>query len=58
MTVYMEVTQDEYELPVAISDTLRGLARLRKVYPSNISQSINYSKKFPKYVKVEIEEDD
>lgn len=54
----MEITQDEYELPIAVSDTLRGLAKLRNVCPSSISKSINHSKKFPKYIKVEVEEDE
>lgn len=58
MTLYMEVTQDEYELPVAIADTVAGLAKLRNVCPSCISKSIHHSKKQPKYVKVEIDEDE
>lgn len=55
MTIYMKTTKDEYELPVAVSDTLRGLAAILGVTPGCISSSISHKRKG--YYKVEIEDD-
>lgn len=60
--VYMEVTKDKYELPLAVSDSIRELARMRGVNASTISHAINGidGKNFvrSKYKAVEIDEDE
>ena len=68
MTLWMEITNDEYELPVAVADTATELAKLRGVSRSGIhsamlkykSRQENNKNKVPfcKYKKIEIEEDD
>lgn len=59
MTVYMEVTNDEYELPVAVADTAKELAKLSRVDYSTVRrglykerQGINGSR----YKKIEIDD--
>ena len=52
----MEVTEDKYELPVAIADSLRELANMRKVSPSGICKRLHNTKATVKYVRVEIDE--
>ena len=37
MMVYMEVTQDEYELPVAIADSPKLLAEISQTTQRNVS---------------------
>lgn len=61
MVVYMQVTKDEYELPVAIADTVAELAMLTGIKPNSISTSISKAKKYKRksqYVKIEIDEGD
>ena len=68
MTLWMEVTRDEYELPIAVSTSVKELAELRKTTPGAIRSAMNKYKKrmetnkkkkpLCRYVKVEIEEDD
>ena len=60
MTVYMEVTKDIYELPVAIADSVEKLAKIRKVSANAISSRMYHCKKrgyWCRYLKVEIEDD-
>lgn len=60
MILYMEVTQDKYELPVAVAYTVAELARLRGVKESTIYSYISREKagRFKsKYKKVEVEDD-
>lgn len=60
MNVYMEVTKDIYELPVAIADTVKELARIRNVNPLTISSTMVHCRKRghrSKYVRVVIEDD-
>lgn len=45
MKVYMEVTKDEYELPVAIADSQTELAKMVGVRPSTVSISCDRRKK-------------
>lgn len=52
--VWMEVTPDKYELPVAVADSLRALAKLRGVTPSAISHSVHKFGDRGKYRRVEI----
>lgn len=61
ITVWMKVTLDEYELPVAIADTAGQLADLIGVRTNNIYSAISNARQGGyrcSYVKVEIEEDD
>lgn len=61
-TVYMKVTNDQYELPVAIEDTAKALAKKFGVGVSCIHSSISLEKsgkvKHSSYKRVEIEEED
>lgn len=63
MILYLCVTNDEYELPVAVADTQAELARMRGVHFSTISGALrrtftrhNINKKF-KYIEVEVTDD-
>lgn len=59
-TVYMKVTKDEYELPVAIADSIAELAKMLGVTRQHIYDSMRHAKqrghKTP-YIKVEIEKE-
>lgn len=66
--IYMAVTDDRFELPLAVGDSCRDLARLVGVDPGVICRQVNGAvkgayKKGRKFVRVyvdgkEIEEDD
>ena len=62
MTLYIKTTDDEYELPVAVGESIADLARQLKVSCSVISHSINKTRKgiyhHSVYKKVEVEDDD
>ena len=62
MKVYMEVTQDEYELPLAIADSPAELARMCGVNPNAVSSAISHWKsgKHPRsrFIVVKIDEED
>lgn len=56
--VYMAVTKDKYELPIAVADTTAELAKLVGVSRNAINSAISHAKKkgFNScYVKVVIE---
>ncbi|MBQ7067155.1 MAG: hypothetical protein IJN92_10090 [Lachnospiraceae bacterium] len=59
MTVYMEVTQDEYELPVAVADTVEELAKMRGTTIGSILSTISKYKcgkrKKIKYLRVDLD---
>lgn len=60
MTLWMEVTMDEYELPVAVASSAEELARKIGKTTNNIYSAIYKAKVRgyrSKYVKVEVEED-
>ena len=61
MTVWMVVTKDEYELPVAIADTAKELARICGVSNRTVISGALRSKsgkvKKSRYIKVEIDDD-
>lgn len=44
MKVYIMVTQDEFELPVAIADTVTELSKIAGVHARTIYSSISYIK--------------
>lgn len=52
--IWMEVTPDKYELPVAVADSLSALAKLLGVSPSAISHSVHKFGDRGKYRRVEI----
>lgn len=57
--IYMEVTQDEYELPVAIASTSTELAKLCKTTPNAIRQGLHRRqnpKRWSRFVRVDVEE--
>jgi ribosomal protein L7Ae-like RNA K-turn-binding protein len=65
MTVWMAVSRDQYQLPIAVADTAEELGRLVGVKPASIETVVsrfNTGKirnlKRQNYFKVEIEEDD
>lgn len=61
MTLYLKVTSDEYELPLAVGDTVRDLARIIGVNPNSIYSHMSHTKKngyFCSYKKVEVEDED
>lgn len=61
MTVWMLVTKDEFELPVAIADTAKELARICGVSNRTVISGALRSKsgkvKKSRYIKVEIDDD-
>ena len=60
MTVYMEVTKDKYELPLALADSARELSRMTGATKSTIYKSVSRIKtgkhKQGRFVKVEFED--
>lgn len=52
--IWMEVTPDKYELPVAVADSLSALAKLLGVTPAAISHSVHKFGDRGKYRRVEI----
>ena len=54
--VYMEVTQDELSLPLAVADSIEELAILTNHMPCSIISSIsrNRNKPYPKFISVRI----
>ena len=59
--IWLKVTHDEYELPVAVGDSLADLAKLLKVSRNTIASSYSHflhGGKWSSYRKVEIEEDE
>lgn len=57
MFVYMQVTKDEYELPLAIADSIPKLAEMVGVKTQSIYDSMRNAKRFGRktpYKKVDI----
>lgn len=59
MTLYMKVTRDEYELPVAVAETKAELARMLGIKREHVRAAFSHAKKYknPTYVVVEVEDD-
>ena len=60
MVVYMKVTNDKYELPVAIADSILELADILGVKPQSIYDSMKHVKSrgsWSPYIKVDIGEE-
>ena len=61
MTVYMKITQDKYELPEAVSESIIELANICDVSWRTIYRAVYGGKRTkgrPKYVAVQIGEGD
>lgn len=59
--LYMKITRDEYELPVAVADSVIELAKMLGVKPNTISRSLSRQKKHERkscYKRIEITEDE
>lgn len=61
MTLWLKVTKDKYELPLAVADTIPELAEMTGCTVSSLytifSKKRNGKKKYPGYVEVKINED-
>ncbi len=59
--VYMEISKDKYELPVAIANSVPELARITGYSENVISSTISHAKnkqwRWSKFIKVEIEDE-
>ena len=66
MTLYMMTTQDKYELPLAVAESVGELARLVGAKPTTISNALCHTRHYPKkrrynrqkWHKIVIEEDE
>lgn len=59
--IYMEVTPDEYALPVCVADSAKELAYMLGIKPSTIRENICRAKrgvKREKYCYVRLDDDD
>ena len=56
MVVWMKVTKDKYELPVAVADSANELARILNTTANNVNSSL--SKGYGTYVKVVIDDEE
>lgn len=58
----MEITRDEYELPVAVSDNLAEFSKMVNASKGTISSSICHARsgryKTQRFIKVEIDDTD
>lgn len=59
--LYMQVTRDKYEFPVAIADSIPELANMIGKSPNTIKSYMSRCKKIGRkcrYIKIEIEEEE
>lgn len=59
--IYMKVTKDEYELPIAVADSVKELSQITGNKSGTIKSSISQAKKNggkSQYVKVNVEEEE
>lgn len=56
MYLWMEVTNDEYELPIAIADTAKELAEMRGVDRTTIAKSIKRKEEKSRFKRIMVEE--
>ena len=60
MKLYIKVTSDEYELPIAVADSKRELAKMVGVRPRSVNDALYSAKKrggTSAYKEVEIEDE-
>ena len=58
--LYMQITRDKYELPMAVADSAAELARMIGVKPDTVRSAMCHDKKAGhkcSYIKVEIDEE-
>ena len=58
VTLYLKVTKDKYELPVAVADSKKELARILGLYPSGLYRAFRHGQGNSCYVEVEVEDDE
>lgn len=62
MKVYMEITKDEYQLPVAVADTVKDLAKKIGTRANSISSALCKQRKGvhikSRYIEVELDEEE
>ena len=58
MALYLKVTKDRYELPVAIADSKAELADMLGVDRTSVYKGLKHHKGMSMYVKVEVEDDE
>lgn len=59
MKLYMKVTDDEYELPLAVAETKAELSRMLGQKKNGVTNAMSYARKHgykTSYIEVEIEE--
>lgn len=59
--IYMVVTNDAYEFPVAMANSVHELAKMIGVRPNSISSSMSHARSRGqrcKYVRVELDEEE
>lgn len=59
--IYMLITRDKYELPLAVADSKKELGKMLGVSPTTIANSISRSRKDghkSKYVRVDFQRKD
>lgn len=61
MKLYMKVTNDEYELPLAVADTQEELAKLLGVSRTAVSKALTHQKSHvystSSYKEIEVDDD-
>lgn len=60
MVLYMMVTKDKYELPLAVADTMAELARMVGVLPDSVRSAMCHDRKRGRkcqYIRVEVDEE-
>lgn len=60
MVLFMEVTKDEYELPLAVAYSVRELAELRGMKENTIRNAMHRARingRKCRFIKVEVEDD-
>ena len=61
MTLYMKITRDEYELPLAVAETKAELARMLGIERGKVRSAFakvkKYGYKHSTYVVVEVDDD-
>ena len=58
VTLYLKVTKDRYELPVAIADSKAELADMLRVDRTSVYKGLKHHKGMSMYVEVEVDDYD
>ena len=61
MKLYIAVTHDEYELPIAVADSATALARMLGIQPNAIHKQMHFARtgkrKWCQYREVEVDDE-